>query len=244
MKRKYIFFLVIILMITGCVKNKPVEPDKIKIDPNTIEGFSGSSILLTQDIDYDENNRINAEYDIWIRNTTGKLRVFLLVEGFLNEFSMNNSKDSIFHDTEPGEEKRITISFTPSLHGYKKGDEVQFALFYILIDESIEFEDQLYHYYASHTLAVSSKFSLGIHNDNSTKFREHDFEEKFTRELMGEGATMYDDWVSTNKTSSQLGLGLKGQFPLKTGMNGLKIEKNEDYYITKIGGESLIVYPL
>lgn len=244
MKKKIsrILYASFVLILTGCVKNSPSEEQELP-SINQTEGMSLTARIFNDRISVSEDNEVSLEYNLDIKNVEGQMRIYLIVDGILNEFSLNESEYGLYHDFNIGENIDIKVKVKPHVRSNTR--EKTSIVPYLFATQDIKnFDDHLYSYYNPGSLEFTDPFKLTAQKYSEQVFVEPTFKRKIEKNDIEDLMTELDDYIELTKSKPSFEISTVRKFRNRVGFNGINANLNDELYLTKVGDGNSFVYPL
>ena len=243
-----IIFVVLLMIMSGCVKNQPKEPNSSsRVPSGTTPLTDGSeytklSTLLSSNM---SSGLPELTYYLEFSALAPIQRIFVLVDGQPSEFSLNGSEMAEYQDMKGKDFSSEKMLIRPKVKGKKKGDSVTISPVLVLMDESLVFPDYYtYSLYFGDSFGVDVDVELEEFEVGAVVPRNFEFSKNITVEHNNEKDYVIKDIIESSQTVQLLGIQTKDMVNNTVSRDGYVYDRNLDYYLTKIGIHSIIVYPL
>lgn len=240
-----ILLLFAIFVLSGCSKNADKQEQLVpKEQNNEVNMINPSDYRTTSTlIDVSNDGVIEISYEVKFGKIAPIRRIFLLTDGYPAEFSLNNSDMAYYHDMEGDDLSQIKIAVKPSVKNKNVGDEVIVTPFIVLMDESINFTDDLFVFYSGDRLGVNAQTELSDYVESKIEPVNIEFSEKVVAKSDDEKQKVQHLLVNAQEEPF-LNIVTKDSFINSKGMHGFDYVSEETYYVSKIGVGEIYIYPL
>lgn len=248
MKKITSILLIVLILLSGCVKNVEKKPIIENNGPQEINRSGGTEILEIND-NYNNEGLIEVVFSMTLSYVAEVERLFVLVDGILSELSVNGSEMALYQDiNEDTDFSRIQLVVKPSQIDNIVGENATLKFFRVGIEDSIVFGDDLNYLYSGENLLgdVNVKITKAEFSPLKPILPETSKEFVENEEFEDRGTFLFKEMQDEASEYSMITILSEDQSFLydEQGFDGLFYQKGKKHVLGKMGAGSYYVYPL